>query len=63
MCTALNLNKKKINLFGRNMDIEAPFGQQIVLVPRNFKWPMRFQKSGLKQNYAMIGMAFPFKDP
>lgn len=62
MCTALNLNKKGINLFGRNMDIEAPFGQQIVITPRDHVWPMRFLPE-LKQQHAIIGMAFPFQDP
>lgn len=61
MCTALSLNNKTKYLFGRNMDIEAPFGQQIVIVPRKYTIPMRFQKP-LTLPSALIGMAFPYKD-
>lgn len=61
MCLALTLKNKKANVFGRNMDIDTSFGQQVVITPRNYIWNYRFQKSN-KQNYAMIGMAFPFKD-
>ncbi|MDE5599328.1 MAG: choloylglycine hydrolase [Ureaplasma sp.] len=61
MCTALSLNNKKKYLFGRNMDIENPFHQNIVITPREYVWDMRFQKP-MKQTYAMIGMAFPYKD-
>ncbi len=61
MCTALTLSNKTKTLFGRNNDIEYSFGQQIVITPRNFVWPMRFQKP-LKQPTAIIGMAVPFKD-
>ncbi len=62
MCTALLMNKGKNAVFGRNMDMEYEWGQQPVATPRNFTWPMRFTKP-LKQKYAMIGMAMPFKDP
>lgn len=62
MCTALLMNKGKNAVFGRNMDMEYEWGQQVVAVPRKFSWPMRFGKA-LKQKYAMIGMAMPFKDP
>ena len=61
MCTALSLNNKKTFLFGRNMDIEAGFGQQVVITPRNFTLPLRFNKP-VKQKYATIGMAYPFPD-
>ena len=61
MCTALTLNNKKTFLFGRNMDIETSFGQKVVITPRNFTIPMRFQKP-IKQKYAVIGMASPMKD-
>lgn len=61
MCTALTLNNKKTFLFGRNLDLEASFGQSIAIVPRNIKFPMRFCKS-FKSKYAMIGAATVAKD-
>ena len=61
MCIALTLKNNGFNLFGRNMDIDTEFGQQVVITPRNMVWPLRFQKP-LKQTYAIIGMAFPFND-
>ncbi len=63
MCTALTLLASKKHLFGRNMDMEYHFGQQVVITPRNYKWEWRHDKAST-QKYATIGMAFPlpFKD-
>lgn len=55
MCTAINWKNKDF-YFGRNMDIEYSFGEQIAVVPRNY--PITFKKMNtLSTHYAMIGMA------
>lgn len=57
MCTALTLKTKEgYHLFGRNMDIEYSFNQQVVLVPRNYKYKNVVTSSTESIKYAMIGM-------
>ncbi len=60
MCTAVSLKVKDKYLFGRNMDIDVPFGQSIVITPRNYQWDYKYQKPAIMK-YAIIGMAFDFK--
>ncbi|MFI3202371.1 MAG: choloylglycine hydrolase [Eubacteriales bacterium] len=55
MCTALTLQTEEF-YFGRNMDIEYSFGEQVVIVPRKFS--LKFKKmETLEHHYAMMGMA------
>lgn len=55
MCTAVTYRTKS-HYFGRNLDWEHPFGEKIVITPRNF--PLEFcRKETMRQHYAMIGMA------
>ncbi|MDO5738461.1 MAG: choloylglycine hydrolase [Eubacteriales bacterium] len=56
MCTALCL---KVNdfYFGRNLDLEYDFGQEVVITPRNYPWQWRATEQINKPYYAMIGMA------
>lgn len=61
MCTALTLTKKNFYLFGRNLDLDVAFGQEIVITPRNYEWKFKFHQSKVSK-YAIIGMATPFKD-
>ncbi|MGL4450508.1 MAG: choloylglycine hydrolase, partial [Sarcina sp.] len=57
MCTALTLlTKENEHLFGRNMDIEYEFGQSVGVVPRNFEYEDRTNKTIGKTKYAIIGM-------
>lgn len=43
-------------LFGRNLDLETPFGQQVAAVPRAY--PFHFhRRPAMEQHLAMIGMA------
>lgn len=42
--------------FGRNLDLEYDFGQQVVITPRNYEFSFS-QEGQLKNHYAMIGMA------
>lgn len=52
MCTALIHN----NLFGRTLDLERSYHEQVVVVPRRFPLAFRTQKS-LPMHHAIIGMA------
>lgn len=55
MCTAITWKNKDF-YFGRNMDIEYSFGEQVAIVPRNY--PITFKKiDTIYNHYAMIGMA------
>lgn len=55
MCTAISY-KNKDTYFGRNLDLERGYGECVVIMPRNFEFPMRCM-NGMKEHYAMIGMA------
>lgn len=55
MCTALTY-KTNSHYFGRNLDLEKGYGEQVVITPRNY--PFAFRHEGLlESHYAMIGMA------
>lgn len=55
MCTAISF-KTNDHYFGRNLDYEHDFGEQIIITPRNFTLHFR-NGSTLSNHYAMIGMA------
>lgn len=55
MCTSMAFQSHDF-YFGRNMDIEYSFGEQVVVVPRNYPIPFQVE-SHLHQHYAMVGMA------
>ena len=59
MCTSLCVSLKNTGkgiLFGRSMDIESHFGEQIVIKPRAY--PFRFRcLPDLETHYAIIGTA------
>ena len=55
MCTALSF-KANDHYFGRNLDIDKSFGEEVCIMPRRF--PLNFRKKGeMTKHYAMIGMA------
>ena len=60
MCTSLRVTLdgagKKRLLFGRNMDIEAHFGEAVTVTPRNCPLPFRCLPA-LFEHYAIVGMA------
>ena len=62
MCTAATYKTKDF-YFGRTLDYEFSYGDEIVVMPRNY--PLSFRKAEKpKTRYAMIGMAFVAgKDP
>ena len=55
MCTCISFGKEN-HYFGRNLDLETPFGEQILLTPRQYPLEVANQPT-LSTHYAMIGMA------
>ena len=55
MCTAAAYQTKNF-YFGRNLDYECSYGEDITVLPRAFSLPMRHTQP-LERHYAMIGMA------
>ena len=55
MCTAITFSQKDF-YFGRTLDLERSFGEDVVITPRNYPLPFR-QEGPLEQHYAIIGMA------
>lgn len=55
MCTAATYKTKGF-YFGRTLDYEFSYGEEITVTPRNF--PFEFRHTGICQShYAIIGMA------
>lgn len=55
MCTALSINGSQ-HYFGRNLDLEYNFGQEVAVVPR--KYPFAFSNGErTDSHYAIVGMA------
>ena len=55
MCTAISFLTKD-HYFGRNLDLEHSYAEQVTVTPRHF--PFRFRhRETIKRHYAMIGMA------
>lgn len=55
MCTAITY-KTKDAYFGRTLDYEISFGEEIVITPREFKFEFGSMET-VKSHYAMIGIA------
>ncbi|MDE6600842.1 MAG: choloylglycine hydrolase [Lachnospiraceae bacterium] len=55
MCTSIAMNTKDF-YFGRTMDIEYSFDENVVFTPRNYPIPFR-RNDTLHRHYAMLGMA------
>lgn len=54
MCTAITY-KTKDAYFGRTLDIECSYGEEVIVTPRNFGFSFRHAK-GHGSHYAIIGM-------
>ena len=55
MCTAVTYKTKDF-YFGRTLDYEFSYGEEVTVTPRNY--PIRFRNMGtMSAHYAMIGMA------
>ncbi len=60
MCTAITYQTKDL-YFGRNLDLEYSYMEQVVVMPRNY--PISFRRlPAIDHHYAMIGMAFVQQD-
>ena len=60
MCTAATYKTKDF-YFGRTLDYEFSYGDEVTVTPRNFCF--RFRHMGeVKTHYAMIGMAYVADD-
>lgn len=56
MCTAATYQTKN-SYFGRNFDYDFSYGEEVVIIPRNF--PFKFREAGtLNSHYAIIGIAY-----
>jgi len=55
MCTAV-CYRSNASYFGRNLDLDRGYGENVVITPRNYEINMRCEKP-IKSHYAMIGMA------
>lgn len=55
MCTAISY-KNGDAYFGRNLDLERGYGENVVITPRKYVFTMRHTKT-MANHYAMIGMA------
>ena len=55
MCTAVTYKTKNF-YFGRTLDYEISYGDQVVITPRNYIFDLR-NGTQMKNHYAMIGMA------
>ncbi len=60
MCTAATYKTKDF-YFGRNLDYDFSYGDEVTITPRNFELKFREEKS-IKNDYAMIGMAHVAED-
>ena len=60
MCTAVNYISSD-SYFGRNLDLERSYGEQVVITPRGYELSLRALPK-LSSHYAMIGMATVVQD-
>ena len=60
MCTAATYKTKDF-YFGRTLDYEISYGDQVVITPRNYVFDLR-EGGQLKNHYAMIGMEMCIRD-
>ena len=60
MCTAISFQRKDF-YFGRTLDLECTYGEEVTIMPRHF--PLRFRHNKtLHDHYAVIGMAHVAED-
>ena len=60
MCTAATYQTKDF-YFGRTLDYEISYGDQVVITPRNYGFHLR-SGGQITSHYAMIGMACVMED-
>jgi len=57
MCTAVTYKTKDF-YFGRTLDNDMTYGEEVTVTPRNFPFRLRSAGATEKNRYAMIGMAY-----
>lgn len=60
MCIAISYHNKD-HYFGRNLDLDVSYGEQVVVTPRNRNFPLRNGRE-YRNPYALIGMAAVVED-
>ncbi len=60
MCTAITYKTKDF-YFGRTLDYEHSYSEEVTLLPRNFPLPFRHEKP-LHRHFALLGMALTVQD-
>ena len=60
MCTAATYKTKDF-YFGRTLDYEFSYGDEVTITPRNYPFHFRENKT-IDKHYAMIGMAYVTKN-
>ena len=55
MCTAISCRGQGC-LFGRNLDIDASYGEEVVITPKNFRFPLK-NGGEYRTRYRLMGMA------
>lgn len=60
MCTAITYKTEDL-YFGRTLDYEFSYGEEITITPRNYKFNFKNGKE-LRNHYAMIGMAHVYDE-
>ena len=60
MCTCMTF-KTKDWYFGRNLDLEATFGEKVIVTPRNYEFAFK-NNINIKTKYAIIGMGTVIED-
>ncbi len=57
MCTAVTYREKDV-YFGRTLDYDFSYGEEVVITPRNYVLSFREMHKKWTSHYAMIGMAY-----
>lgn len=60
MCTAISFNSNG-HYFGRTLDLERRYNEQVVITPRKFAFEFKFQEK-IEAHYAIIGIATVIDD-
>lgn len=57
MCTAITYKPVRDSYFGRNLDYEFSYGENIVIIPRDYPFKFRHIKQATTHHYGIIGVA------
>lgn len=54
MCTAITLNGNN-NYFGRNLDLDFSYGEQVIITPAEYEFKFRKEKA-IKNHKSLMGV-------